>query len=491
VVGLGLGYFLSARLGLRLTHGGIVSPVWPPAGVALAGLLVLGRRVWPGIVIASLALGWHMGPVIALSGAAAQTLAPLTAATVLASRPFTTSLARVGDVVHLVVVGAASMLLSAGIGTAALVTAGAVDTSAWARVGLLWWLGDTMGVVLVTPLLLTLSAPNPIGRRRGEAAALVAATAISTRLLFGGNLPLIFLVFPFALWAGLRLGPAVAAAVNTIVAGVAIWATAQGNGPFSTLPDTARFAVLEAFNAGVAITSLVLAGAVSTAVRLTAENERLHAQIRTQLEEVVASRARIVQAGYRERRRVERDLHDGAQQRLVSLAYSLGLALSRLKPGESPQLQASLVRASEDVKAALSELRALAQGIHPAVLTQVGLVAALESLAEQMALPVEVEAPERRYPPVVEATAYFVASEALTNVAKHAHATMARVSIAEMDGRLILSVADDGIGGADPARGSGLTGLVDRVAALEGRVMIDSPLGRGTEVRAELPCDWS
>jgi len=491
VVALGLAYFLSAQVGLRLTHGGVVSPVWPPAGVAVAGLLVLGRRAWPGIAIASLTLGWHMGPLVALGCVAAQTLAPLTVATVLRSRPFTTSLARVGDVLHLVVVGAASMLLSAGIGTAALVWAGAVDHRAWARVGLVWWLGDTMGVVIVAPLLLTLSAPNPIGQRRGEAAALLAATAISTRLLFGGNLPLVFLVFPFALWAGLRLGPAVAAAVNTIVAGVAIWATAQGNGPFSTLSDTASFAVLETFNAGVAISSLVLAGAVSTAVRLTSENERLQAEIRTQLDEVVASRARIVQAAYTERRRVERDLHDGAQQRLVSLAYSLGLVLSRLRPGESPQLRANLVRASEDVKTALAELRALAQGIHPAVLTQVGLVGALESLAEQMVLPVDVEAPERRYPPVVEATAYFVASEALANVAKHAHATMARVTVTEADGRLVLSVADDGVGGADPARGSGLTGLVDRVAALEGRVRIDSPVGCGTEVRAELPCDWS
>jgi signal transduction histidine kinase len=198
-----------------------------------------------------------------------------------------------------------------------------------------------------------------------------------------------------------------------------------------------------------------------------------------------------VQAAYRERRRVERDLHDGAQQRLVSLAYSLGLALSRLGPGESPQLEASLVRASEDVRTALVELRALAQGIHPAVLTQVGLGAALESLAEQMPLPVDVEVPRRRYPPVVEATAYFVASEALANVAKHSGATMASVAITEGDGHLAVTVSDNGVGGADPASGSGLTGLVDRVAAVEGRVQIDSQPGRGTEVRAQLPCDWS
>ncbi|MGH9040296.1 MAG: sensor histidine kinase, partial [Acidimicrobiia bacterium] len=180
-----------------------------------------------------------------------------------------------------------------------------------------------------------------------------------------------------------------------------------------------------------------------------------------------------------------------AQQRLVSLTYTLGLALSRLGSADSPQLQASLVQAREEGRTALSELRALAQGIHPAVLTQEGLGAALESLAEQALVPVDVHAPADRYPPVVEATAYFVASEALANVAKHARATMASVSVEVTDGRLIVEVRDDGTGGADPARGSGLTGLVDRVVALEGRVEVESPLGRGTCVRAELPCDWS
>jgi signal transduction histidine kinase len=320
---------------------------------------------------------------------------------------------------------------------------------------------------------------------------MLVAAAIATRLLFSGSLPLVFLVFPFALWAALRLGLLVVAALNAVVAGIAIWTTVQGYGPFAALPKTTSLVVLEAFNAGIAVTSLVLMAAVTTRNRLASENDQLHAEVRSQLQEVLASRARIVQAAYRERRRVERDLHDGAQQRLVSLAYSLGLALSRSAPGDDPELHAGFVRALEEVRVTLAELRSLAQGIHPALLTQEGIGAALESLAEQAALPVEVQTRCGRYPPVVEAAAYFVVSEALTNVAKHAHATVARLCVTEAGDWLIVEVADDGIGGADPSRGSGLTGLVDRVSALEGDVRVVSPLGCGTRIRAVLPCGWS
>ena len=491
VVVLALGYFLSAKVGLMLSHGWIASPVWPPAGVAVAGLLLFGRRAWPGVALGSFLIGLPQGVMTDVGTVLAQTLGPLAAVTVLEARPFNKSLDRVADVLRLLIVGGAGMCLSASVATAVLAGTGVVGEGEWIRVWATWWLGDAMGVILVAPLILSLASPTPVGRRWREAAALLVATAICTRVLFIGDLPLVFLVFPFALWAALRLGPPVAAAVSTLVSGIAIWTTAQGHGAFSTLPDTSSLVVLEAFNAGVAITSLVLAAAVATTVRLTSENVQLHAEVRAQLDEVLASRARIVQAAYGERRRMERDLHDGAQQRLVSLTYILGLAVSRLTPDGGRQLQASLIRARDEGKAALSELRALAQGIHPALLTQEGLGAALESLAELATLPVDVHAPAGRYPPVVEATAYFVVSEALANVAKHAHAAVAKVSIEEVDGRLLVEVADDGIGGADPARGSGLTGLVDRVAALKGSVGVDSPLGGGTRVRAELPCDWS
>lgn len=492
VVLLAAGYFLSAKVSLTLAESWIVLPVWTPAGVAVAGLLIFGRRGWPGVGAGSLLIGLSQGIPTVLGTTVAQTLGPIAVVAMLEARPFRTSLATVPDVLRLVVLGATGMIPGAVIATAVNAASGIVAAGGWLHFALSWWVGDAMGVLLVVPVLLALVHWKDFAHRRGETAVVLVTTAVATRVLFSGSLPLVFLIFPFALWAALRLGPPAVAALNAVVAGIAIWTTVQGYGPFAALPKTTSLVVLEAFNAGVAVTSLVLAAAAATMNRLTQENDRLHAQVQTQLQEVLASRARIVQAAYRERRRVERDLHDGAQQRLVSLSYSLGLALSRSAPGDDdPERHAGLVRALEEVRLTLSELRSLAQGIHPALLTQEGLGAALESLAEQAIVPVEIHAPSRRYPPVVEAAAYFVVCEALANVAKHAHAGAARVWISEAADRLVVEVTDDGIGGADRRRGSGLTGLVDRVSALDGRVLIESPRGGGTRIRAVLPCGWS
>ena len=199
-------------------------------------------------------------------------------------------------------------------------------------------------------------------------------------------------------------------------------------------------------------------------------------------EDLSASRARIVQAGDEERRRLERNLHDGAQQRLVSLALMLRLA-ARRHPDDG-----DLSRAGEELSHALQELRELARGIHPAVLTERGLEPALRALADRAPVPVDLEfTPEDRLPGPVEAAAYYVVSEALTNVAKYAGASFVRVRVDRSDGATLLEVADDGAGGADPSGGSGLRGLADRVEALGGRLTVDSPLGEGTTLRAELP----
>ena len=204
--------------------------------------------------------------------------------------------------------------------------------------------------------------------------------------------------------------------------------------------------------------------------------------------ELRRSRARIVEAGDAERRRLERNLHDGAQQRLVSLSLSLRLAQARLKsdPATASEL---LAAAGAELSQALEELRELARGIHPAVLTDRGLGPALESLADRAPIPVELDhVPGERLPASVEAAAFYVVAEALTNVAKYADATSVRVSVARFDGRAVVEVADDGRGGADPTQGTGLRGLVDRVEALNGRLDVESPVGRGTRVRAEIPC---
>ncbi len=204
--------------------------------------------------------------------------------------------------------------------------------------------------------------------------------------------------------------------------------------------------------------------------------------------EVRQSRARIVDATDAARRRLERDLHDGAQQRLVSLALALRLARLRLGSDADPAAVTGLDDAAGELRTALQELRELAHGIHPAILTQAGLGPAIDSLTKRSSIPAAVTVlPDKRLSPAVEATAYFVVSEALANVAKYAAATSATVAAECPGDTLRIEVADDGIGGADPERGSGLRGLADRVAALGGSLSVDSPAGRGTRIVALIP----
>jgi signal transduction histidine kinase len=231
-----------------------------------------------------------------------------------------------------------------------------------------------------------------------------------------------------------------------------------------------------------------LVQSVCAAAGLALENERLHAELRARLVELQASRARLVEATDTERRRIERDLHDGTQQRLVSIAMSLGLLESKL-PAE-PEAAAPIVRQTREALAlALAELRELTHGILPPLLTERGLPAALEELARGAALATHLQVDvEGRLSGQVESAAYFVASEALANAVKHSHGSEVRIAAARDGGTLTLDIADDGIGGASAGGGSGLRGLADRVEALGGRLTVSSPPGRGTTLRAEIPC---
>jgi signal transduction histidine kinase len=209
------------------------------------------------------------------------------------------------------------------------------------------------------------------------------------------------------------------------------------------------------------------------------------------------TRAGVVDAGDRERRRIERDLHDGAQQRLVSLAMNLGLAKRTLR-NLSPQEQAAramevIDEAHLEAQAAITELRDLVRGLHPVVLEDRGLDAALSGIAARAPLPVKLEVRmDRRAAPAVEAVAYFVVSEALANIAKHARASRAEIAVQERAGEngtvLVITVTDDGVGGADPGKGSGLVGLRQRAASVDGTLRITSPLGGPTTLHVELPC---
>jgi PAS domain S-box-containing protein len=220
-----------------------------------------------------------------------------------------------------------------------------------------------------------------------------------------------------------------------------------------------------------------------------AEVHRLNAELHTRLEELAASRARIVTAGDVERRRLERNLHDGAQQRLVALSLSLRLAQAKID-SDPAGARATLAGAGDELVLALAELRELARGLHPAVLSDRGLRAAVEMLAGRSPVPVEIaDIPAERLPEPVEAGAYYLIAEALTNVAKYANASAVRVRVVASVASVVVEVSDDGVGGADPGAGSGLRGLADRVEALGGSLEIVSPAGAGTSLRAEIPAD--
>jgi signal transduction histidine kinase len=227
-----------------------------------------------------------------------------------------------------------------------------------------------------------------------------------------------------------------------------------------------------------------LVEAVGAAATIALENSHLHAEAEARLTELRASRERIVAAADAERRRIERNLHDGAQQRLVTLALQLSLIQRQIRqdPADAELLVTS---ASDELAQSLSELRELARGIHPAVLTERGLAAAVALLAGRSEVPVNLSVTTERFPPAIEAAAYFVVAEGLTNVARYSEASSAAVNISHLDGRLVVEVEDDGKGGADAGRGSGLRGLADRVEVLDGCISLESPEGEGTRLRAE------
>ena len=230
-----------------------------------------------------------------------------------------------------------------------------------------------------------------------------------------------------------------------------------------------------------------LLDAVSAAACIALENGRLHAELHARLEELRGSRERVIEAGQRERQRLERNLHDGAQQRLVALSLDLGMLEQRL--GDDPDSKAQLDQAKREIALSLQELRDVAHGIHPAVVSGHGLAVALESLAARAPVPVKLTVElDGRVNERLEVAAYYVVSESLANIGKHAEASSATVAVACAGGALVVEIVDNGVGGADSERGTGLRGLADRVEALDGRLRVWTPRGGGTRVRAEMPC---
>jgi signal transduction histidine kinase len=348
------------------------------------------------------------------------------------------------------------------------------------------WVRATLGVHIPDPY-----RPLPAGSLWQRARVLAGDPATwkdLTYLILLLPLGMVWFVVTTTLWA-FGLGGLTAPLWYWIpsIGGVAVFANGdRGWFVLDTLPEALLACVVGAalcVAAAWAVKAMATAhGALALALLGPSDN-----QLRARVEALQASRDRAVDSADAERRRIERDLHDGAQQRLVALAMDLGMARAKLET--DPAAATALVgQAHEEAKRALAELRDLARGIHPAVLEDRGLDAAISALAARSPVPVEVDVTGGRLPGPVESAAYFVVAEALTNAAKHARAAEIGVRIARHRDLLIVEVIDDGVGGADPARGTGLRGLADRVAAVDGHLTITSPAGGPTVIRAELPC---
>jgi signal transduction histidine kinase len=360
--------------------------------------------------------------------------------------------------------------------------------------------------VVFIPYLATFRPGEPVwGSALGRAAALVAVVIpaafllglLRTRLQRGGVAGLV--VRLGAQPPAARVRDLLARALGDPSLELAFWRPGAGSyvdasGGAVTLPEPeATRAVTLLEGDGERLGALVhdrsllenpeLLEGVAAAARLALDNARLQAELRAQLREVRASRERIVQAGDVERRRIERNLHDGAQQRLLAIRLAL-----RFARNDAGHVEPQLAQIDAELADTLDELRTLARGLHPPVLEQEGLAPALETLARRAVVPVEIEAlPSTRLPPAVETAAYYVASEALANAGKHARASHVRIDLRHEGGEAVLEVVDDGMGGAD-ADGSGLRGLRDRVEALDGSLTVESERGRGTMLRAVFPC---
>jgi signal transduction histidine kinase len=471
-------YYGAARLGFAFEFAGPVAAiVWLPVGVAIAFLYFGGVGLWPGALVGDLLANDYAAlPFGSALGQTCGNLLEVIAAAVLTRRLVRrdSPLDSVGGLGRMLLAIAAGTLVSATVGAVSLSLQGVVAAHAVPSVWRTWWLGDFSGALVVFPLALAWYRPLPSwGRQRTfELGAVLAAVAAVSALAFHSHSPLAYLVFPALIWAALRFGQPGATLGVAVAVGFAVWSTTHYAGPFAYESITRSVLSTQLFIAVAALSTLCLAAVASE--RETFARGLGH------------SRTRLVEAADNERRRLEHDLHDGAQQRLTALAYHLDRAAeeARAEPDDAAALFAD---ASAEVTLAIDELRALAHGIHPAVLTDVGLAGAIRVVAARSAVPVRLlELPSVRLPDTAEATAYFVVSEAVTNAQKHSGASRIAVRASVAAGVLRVVVSDDGIGGAAPRAGSGLEGLRDRVEAMGGTFQLSSPAG-ATHVTAMIP----
>jgi signal transduction histidine kinase len=477
-------YYGFARIGIDLNFAGPVAAiVWPPVGVGIAYLYLRGVWYWPGILIGDLLANDYSA--IPLGSAVGQTcgnVLEVVIATLLIRSlvPEGRPLESVRGLARMLVAFAAGTAASATIGTVALRLGDVIAThgmTGMTTVWRTWWLGDFCGALIVAPLAIAWwPFPHHLWQRRGrvvEAVVVFAAVVVLSDVATRSSNPVTFLVFPALIWVGLRYGQRGATLAVAITVSVALWNTTHYVGPFAFRSVTRTVLDTQLFVLVAGLSTLILAAVVS-------ERATLAEGLRT-------SRARLVRAGDTERQRLERNLHDGAQLRLTWLAIDLRRAIGRIR--DAPDEAAALLEdADVKLELAIAELRELARGIHPAVLTDLGLADAIRSLAVRSAIPIAVlEMPRERVEQSAEATAYYVFAEAVTNAQKYSCASSVAVRAATAGHTLRIEIEDHGIGGATMTGGAGLQGLRDRVEAAGGTFTVVSPPGRGTRIAAAIP----
>ncbi|HEX5193823.1 MAG TPA: MASE1 domain-containing protein [Solirubrobacteraceae bacterium] len=473
-------YYATAQIGYAFQFAGPVAAiVWLPVGVGIAGVYVLGFRFLPAVVLGDLLVNNYSA--LPVGAAVGQTFGNaleviIAAALLLRLAGRAGPLVSVRGVVAMFIATCAGTAVSATIGTVSLSLAGVIAGGAFAHVWRTWWLGDFTGAMIVVPLALAFargtSCPG-LRCRPPEAAVVLAALVIPTLIAVKGGPPWSYLAFPALIWAALRFGPRGAAVAFAISAGLTIWATTHSLGPFALRSISHSLLDAQIYLAAAALTVFAVAA-------LACEREQLAERVR-------ASRRRIIAATDRERRRLERDLHDGAQGRLLALAVSLRLAADEAR--EAPESAAAAFQAAgADVQVAIEELRAIVHGVYPDALWRFGLASAVQSMTRLSGAPVElIELPQVRLDELAETAAYYLIFETVTNAQRHARASRVRVSASLTTSTLIVHVEDDGVGGAVEQDGGGLQGLRDRIESTGGRLDIDTQVGRGTRVTARIP----
>jgi signal transduction histidine kinase len=481
---LALTYYLAAHVGYTLEFAGPVAAIlWLPVGVGISFLYLGGIGLWPGVLIGDLLVNDYS--TLPLGSAVGQTcgnLLEVLVATLLMRRliPRGAPLASVRGVARMVMAMAAGATVSATVGALSLRAGEVIATGAAPDVWRTWWLGDFAGALIVVPVALAWYGPLPRHWSRAraiEAALMVTAVAAASEVAFRSNEPVAYLVFPALIWAALRFGERGATLAVTIAVGFAVWNTTHNEGPFAFRSIDHSVLATQLYLAVAALSTLFLVAVVT-------EREAFAARL-------AASRTRLVEATETERRRLGRNLHDGAQQRLTALAVRLGLGAedARRVPERSVPL---LEEAGAEVTMAIEELRQIAHGIHPVALN-LGLAAAIKSVADRSSVPIAILAvPSERLDDTAEATAYYVLAEAATNAQRYAHASLMTVRATWAPHVLRIEIVDDGVGGAHETVGFGLEGLRNRVEALGGTFEVESPVGHGTRVAAVIPatrCD--